>query len=154
MTWLEDVKKFHEVMGQPVLTTPTVPSIDRLLLRLRLITEEYVELLEAATGEDGGDAKAELTSAFRPENLSRNHKTDLVAVADALADLIYVINGTALEFGIPLDAVFDEVHRSNLSKLDADGRPVVLPGGKIGKSARYSRPDLAGILKAHGWSGQ
>ena len=92
-------------------------------LRLRLQREETEELAEAI--EAG----------------------DVVGVADALADLVYVAYGTAITYGIDLDAVLAEVHRSNMSKLGRDGRPVMREDGKVLKSPWYTSPDVDGVLK-------
>lgn len=72
-------------------------------------------------------------------------------IAQELADLVHVVYGTALAYGIDLDAVLDEVHRANMSKLDADGRPVVRDG-KVVKSAYFHPPDVGTVLRAQGWS--
>jgi predicted HAD superfamily Cof-like phosphohydrolase len=72
---------------------------------------------------------------------------DLVEIADALGDLVYVAYGSAVTYGIDLDAVLAEVHRSNMSKLDADGHPVLRSDGKVMKSDRYTPPDVAGVLQ-------
>jgi predicted HAD superfamily Cof-like phosphohydrolase len=71
---------------------------------------------------------------------------DLVAVADAVADLLYVVYGAALTFGIPAAEVFAEVHRSNMTKLGEDGLPIYREDGKVLKGPHYSPPDLAPIL--------
>lgn len=120
------VREFHETYGVPVQSTPLFPAHDRVRLRASLIEEEYLELCEA--------------EAVR----------DLVEVADALADMLYIIHGTALEYGIPLDAVVAEVHRSNMSKLGDDGLPVRRYDGKVLKGPNYTPPDIASILKAQG----
>jgi predicted HAD superfamily Cof-like phosphohydrolase len=70
----------------------------------------------------------------------------LIGIADALADIVYVVYGAALTYGIDLDAVLREVHRSNMSKLDSDGKPVLRADGKVLKSDRYVRPDIAAAL--------
>jgi predicted HAD superfamily Cof-like phosphohydrolase len=72
---------------------------------------------------------------------------DLVAIADALADIVYVAYGTAVTYGIDLDMVLSEVHRSNMSKLDKNGRPLIRDDGKVIKSDQYFPPDVAGVLK-------
>jgi predicted HAD superfamily Cof-like phosphohydrolase len=73
-------------------------------------------------------------------------KGDIVGIADALADIVYVAYGAAVTYGIDLDAALREVHRSNMSKLDDQGRPVYREDGKVLKSARYTPPDIAGVL--------
>jgi predicted HAD superfamily Cof-like phosphohydrolase len=71
---------------------------------------------------------------------------DLVDIADAICDLIYVLCGTAVSFGIPLDECFAEVQRSNMSKLGDDGKPIVREDGKILKGPDFSPPDLKSII--------
>ena len=92
-------------------------------LRIDLIDEEFNELIDA---ENDGD---------------------LVAVADALADLCYVINGMALQYGINLDDCFAEVHSSNMSKLGVDGKPILRNDGKILKGPNYFKPNLEQFVK-------
>lgn len=118
---LSRVREFHKAFAIPVLSAPTIPA-DRVALRLALIDEERQELTEAL--EAG----------------------DIVEVADALTDIAYLVYGTALEFGIDLDACFAEVHRSNLSKLGGDGLPIYRSDGKVLKGPAYSPPDLAMVL--------
>ncbi len=73
-------------------------------------------------------------------------RKDIADIADALADIAYVTYGAAVTYGIDLDAVLAEVHRSNMSKLGDDGRPVLREDGKVLKSARYTRPDVVSVL--------
>ncbi len=117
------VAEFHQAFGRPVQRQPTA-DIDPALARLRvnLVQEEVGEFIAAS--EQG----------------------DLIGIADALADIVYVVYGTALTYGIDLDAVLREVHRSNMSKLDSDGKPVLRPDGKVLKSDRYFPPDIASVL--------
>lgn len=117
------VDAFHRAFGLPRATEPNadIPA-DLAELRIRLLNEEAEEFAEAARAGD------------------------LVGVADALADVVYVAYGTALTYGIDLDEVLAEVHRSNMSKLDADGRPILRDDGKVVKSDRYTPPDVAGVL--------
>jgi predicted HAD superfamily Cof-like phosphohydrolase len=117
------VREFHLTYGLPVSDQPhaDLPP-DEVRLRQDLIDEELGELRRAATAGD------------------------LVGVADALADLVYVAYGTACVYGIDLDAVLDEVHASNMTKLDADGRPVRRADGKILKGPGYRPPDVARVL--------
>lgn len=122
-TNFELVGDFMEAMSQEVLHEPTIPEFNTVELRLDLIREEYEELEEAVD----------------------NH--DLVAIADALTDLLYVIYGAGHSFGIDLDACFDEVHRSNMSKLGEDGRPIKREDGKVMKGPNYFPPDLESIIK-------
>jgi phosphoribosyl-ATP pyrophosphohydrolase len=75
---------------------------------------------------------------------------DIVEVADAIADLLYVVYGAARTFGIPVREVFAEVHRSNMTKLDNNGEPVLRPDGKVMKGPNFSPPELLPILEAAG----
>ncbi len=76
---------------------------------------------------------------------------DIVGVADAIADLLYVVYGAALTFGIPVRAVFAEVHRSNMTKLGDDGIPLYREDGKVLKGPNFSPPNLLPILTAAGY---
>lgn len=118
------VKTFHEVFGLPVLDKPGFPPQERVDLRVELIREEFVEL-QMAIGQ-----------------------RDIVGVADALADLLYVTYGMAHEFGIPIDEVFEEVQASNMTKLDRDGKPIKREDGKILKGPDFMHPDIKRILDA------
>jgi predicted HAD superfamily Cof-like phosphohydrolase len=71
---------------------------------------------------------------------------DLIAIADGLADIVYIAYGTAITYGIDLDAVLAEVHRSNMTKMPADGVPVVSYDGKVVKSSTYEPPKIAEVL--------
>lgn len=135
------VREFHETYEAPINDgAPEFPE-SRLELRLGLILEETAELLDAAYGKRAGNAiRASWTYAKTLDDGER----DMVEVADALADIDYVVNGMALEFGIPHDAVVAEVHRSNLSKLGEDGRPIYREDGKVLKGPNYFEP-TAGI---------
>ena len=114
---------FHRAFNLPRNADPTLEVTAELAaLRLRLLAEEVGELDEAM------------------------QDADLVAVADALADITYVVFGTAITYGIDLEAVVREVHRSNMSKLDARGRPVMREDGKVLKSERYTPPDVNTVL--------
>jgi predicted HAD superfamily Cof-like phosphohydrolase len=96
------------------------------------------------------DAVAELRVRLLVEEVDEyaaaSRSKDLVGIADALADIVYVAYGAALTYGIDLDVVLSEVHRANMSKLDADGRPSYRSDGKVVKSPRYSPPDVKGVL--------
>ena len=115
---------FHETFDLPRQSTPNV-EIDKSLARLRiaLLAEEVDEFVDAVAA------------------------SDLVAIADALADIVYVAYGTAVTYGIDLDMVLGEVHRSNMSKLGKDGRPLIREDGKVIKSDQYSPPDIARVLE-------
>lgn len=110
------------IFNQTVLTKPEFPSQATRELRIKLIQEEVQELIEA----DGNN--------------------DLVEVADALTDILYVVYGMAHAYGIPIDKCFQEVHRSNMSKLGTDGKPVYREDGKVIKGPNYSVPDIKSVL--------
>jgi predicted HAD superfamily Cof-like phosphohydrolase len=148
----EQVVEFHTANDQPILHKPQVPADDRVRLRLALIAEEFFELIAATYGADGR-TDATKADVFAMISDVRSQDVDLVEVADALADLDYVVEGTRLEFGINGEPIADEVHRSNLSKLGADGKPVRREDGKIMKGPNYSPPDIAGELRKQGWEG-
>jgi len=117
------VAEFHKAFGLPMRQLPT-PDIGEALaeLRVALLEEEVSEFVTAS------------------------EKGDLVGIADALADITYVVYGTALTYGIDLDSVLREVHRSNMSKLDNDGMPLIRDDGKVLKSERYFPPAIASVL--------
>lgn len=127
------VQCFHEVTDTPVLSVPQFPHAERLRLRHDLIAEEVDECLSAA--ED----------------------RDMVEVADGIIDSIYVLVGMGLELGLPLEALWNEVQRSNMSKAveqpDGTFKVVRRADGKILKPEGWTPPDIAGILRAHGWKG-
>lgn len=118
-----DVYEFHRAFGVPIEPFPTIDVAPWVIpLREKLLREELGEYVDAVSAGD------------------------LVEVADGLADLVYVAYGTALSFGIDLDMVLDEVHRSNMSKLKADGTPLVRADGKVLKSDLYRPPNIAATL--------
>lgn len=136
---MRDVSAFHRAVDAPVLDKPTVPSDERVKLRGSLIQEEYLETMRSMFVEEVVDGVPTLDMRkVRPA-------VDMVALADGLADLIYVAVGCALEFGIPLDRVWAEVQRSNLDKVK-DG-VIRRFDGKILKPASWKAPDIEGCLK-------
>lgn len=138
------VRQFNRKFGVPIASVPAFPARERMNLRVRLIAEEFCEFL-AALGHFG--FKVDIDGIFYKDSKALHHH-DLIAAADGLADLQYVIEGAALEFGIPLAAVFAEVHRSNMTKT---GLPD--SGGKIAKGDGYGPPQIERILREHGWEG-
>ena len=117
---INQVSEFHKAFNVPIIDTPKLPSVQRCKLRHDLLQEEVNELYDA--------------SKFG----------DVVEVADAIIDCLYVLLGTAVEYGLSriLEKCFDEVHRSNMSKLGLDGNPVVRHDGKVLKGENYSPPNL------------
>jgi len=122
MTNFTEVGKFMESFGQEVQTSPKLPKYTVQMLRLSLILEEYTELEDA---------------------IAEGH---MEGIADALTDILYVTYGAGHAFGIDLDKCFEEVQRSNMSKLGADGKPIYRDDGKIMKGGNYSEPDLKKVL--------
>jgi predicted HAD superfamily Cof-like phosphohydrolase len=123
---MQCVLEFHEAFGLPVAASPGEAAVPAALgeLRIDLLVEEVQEFAIAA------------------------RSGDLVALADALADIVYVTYGAALTYGIDLDAVLREIHRANMSKLGPDGRPVLRADGKVLKPPTYRPPNVGAVLAA------
>ena len=140
----ELVRQFHQVYNLPIESIET-PECDRerIHMRMSLIAEEYAELTGALYGKQ---AREIIEGAQAQALAADDHTRDTVEVADALADLVYVIYGMALECGIDLDAVLHEVQASNLSKLGADGKPIYREDGKVLKGPGFFSPDIAAVL--------
>lgn len=122
---IEAVKKFHQSFGLGILEKPTANlGADKNKLRFNLMKEENEEYLEAADTDD------------------------LVEVADALGDMLYILCGTIIEHGMQykIEEVFDEIQRSNMSKLGADGKPIYREDGKVLKGPNYFKPALKEIM--------
>ena len=138
------VRRFHHVYGLPVQTDGASLERESLDMRMSLIAEEFSELVGAVYGQA---ARAEIESSYRRAVAADDGARDTVETADALADLIYVIYGMALETGIDLAAVLAEVQRSNMSKLGADGKPVYREDGKVLKGPGYFPPNVEAVLR-------
>lgn len=123
---IQQVYDFQVTYNQPIAFMPQIPSLDRCTLRQKLLQEEVTELEDAWMNGD------------------------LVEVADAITDCLYILFGTAIEFGLQNKLVecFNEVQRSNMSKLDNEGNPIFRADGKIMKGENYSPPNLAKIISA------
>ena len=119
MSNFNKVGTFMKTFGQEVKTKPAFSSDKINKLRIDLIKEELDELKEAMENKD------------------------LVEVADALTDILYVTYGTGHAFGINLDKCFDEVQNSNMSKLDENGKPIYNDAGKVMKGSKYFKPNLS-----------
>ena len=119
MTNFDKVGTFMKTFGQEVKTKPSFSTDKINKLRLDLIKEELAELTEAMNNKD------------------------LLEVADALTDILYVTYGAGHAFGINLDKCFEEVQNSNMSKLDEDGKPIYNEHGKVMKGPNYFKPDLS-----------
>ena len=123
MTNFEKVKIFMKTFGQEVKAKSSFSSDKINKLRVNLIKEELEELKIAI------DTK------------------NLIEVADALTDILYVTYGAGHAFGINLDRCFDEVQQSNMSKLDDNGNPIYNDSGKVMKGSKYFKPDLSKFIK-------
>ena len=122
MSNFNKVKAFMNTYGQDVKEKASFPDDTVVQLRVDLIEEELNELKEAIKNND------------------------IVEVADALTDILYVTYGAGHSFGVNLDKCFDEVQRSNMSKLGEDGNPIYNDSGKVMKGPNYSVPDLKKII--------
>ena len=123
MTNFEKVGTFMKTFGQEVKKKPSLSTDKINQLRLDLIEEELGELKAAM------------------------NKNDLLEVADALTDILYVTYGAGHAFGIDLDSCFNEVQNSNMSKLGLDGKPIYNESGKVMKGPNYFKPDLLKFVK-------
>lgn len=122
---IEAVKLFHEAFKIGYLESPKANlGIEKNMLRYKLMREENEEYLEAA------------------------NDNDLVEVADALGDMLYILCGTILEHGLQhkIEEVFNEIQRSNMSKLDENGEPIYREDGKVLKGPNYFKPNISVIL--------
>ncbi|REJ80592.1 MAG: hypothetical protein DWQ44_06900 [Bacteroidetes bacterium] len=123
---INKVIEFHEVFGLEYRKSPDAMLSERIIqLRHRLMAEENDEYLDAC------------------------RDNDISQIADALGDKLYILLGTIIAHGLQnkIEEVFDEIHRSNMSKLDANGKPIYREDGKIMKSDRYFLPDIKKVLE-------
>ena len=123
MTNFDSVKKFMEKFGQEVKTKPEFPSEKIVKIRYGLIKEELDEFEQA----------------LKDKNLEE--------VADSLTDILYVAYGAGHAFGIDLDKCFDEVQKSNMSKLGTNGEPIYNEAGKVMKGPKYFKPNFSKFVK-------
>lgn len=151
MTTEQRTIEFHEAFRHPVRSTPQTLCRTEALLALKLIEEEFLELAEAlfpatASVGYGEDWDVTLTDLIEESPEHYVYQPNLIEVADALADLDVVINGAGIRHGFDMQALSREVFASNMSKLDADGKPIYHPNGKIAKSDQFREPDISGAL--------
>lgn len=121
-TNFEKVENFMRAFGQEIKPAPELAEFNTAELRVELISEELDELCTAIDNDD------------------------IVEIADALTDLLYVVYGAGHAYGIDLDECFNEVHDSNMSKLGKDGKPIYREDGKVLKGPDYFAPNLADII--------
>ena len=122
MSNFQSVKKFMETFGQEIKDKTEFPNEKIVQLRYDLIKEELEELNQAIKDKD------------------------LKEVADALTDILYVTYGAGHAFGVDLNKCFDEVQRSNMSKLGSDGKPIYNENGKVMKGPNYFKPNLSKFI--------
>jgi len=122
MSNFNKVKTFMNTYGQEVKNTPEFPDSKIVQLRIDLIQEELNELKEAI------------------------NNNDIIEVADALTDILYVTYGAGHSFGVDLDSCFNEVQNSNMSKLGDDGKPIYNESGKVMKGPNYFKPNIKKII--------
>lgn len=137
------VRAFHLKYGHPVRWSPTVPADDEVRFRMKLVGEEFVEFIDACAGHSGDVSAA--TSSWREAIAEMVIALDMPAAVDAIADLMYVLEGTAAAFGVHMPPVLAEVQRANMSK-DPNG-----PDKKPVKPEGWTPPDVEGVLRAQGW---
>ena len=165
MSNTDDIREFMTVGEHPVRDVPTIdiPDWERVL-RAKLVLSEAIEFVEAmgcqVVYRDDTDGVESFCTGVGKQifALDNSHASlDLVEAADACADLRYVVIGSEITLGIPGDAVFDEVHRSNMSKFvkrDDGGFDVLFDADrKVVKPPTYSPPNIAAVLKEAGWEG-
>ena len=109
----------------------------------------YSETLKGDLGESKNMLRYNLMKEENEEYLEAVQNNDIVEIADALGDMLYILCGTIIEHGLQhkIEAVFDEIQRSNMSKLDENGLPVYREDGKVMKGANYFKPDFSEILR-------
>lgn len=142
------VREFHEVFGHHVSYDPNQkPDIKLRVLRVQMLASELVELCRAF----GVKLKIDTTKSSNEDEcvLAADDGTgayDVVEAADALGDIRYITDGGNLVCGFPGDLVLAEIHRANMSKLGADGKPVHRADGKIMKGPNYTPPNIRKVL--------
>lgn len=149
------VCEFHRTYGHPIAENGVeIPAPLTRLLRFKLLFEEVMEFGRAVgiasladkTDEEFKKALRETSDDFAVID----NVCNLIEAADALADIDYVTQGANLVFGFPAEAVAEEVHASNMSKLDENGNPILAADGKVVKGPYYRPPDIAGVLRRTG----
>jgi predicted HAD superfamily Cof-like phosphohydrolase len=156
---LETTYEFHRAFGIPIASRPSLPhaefrwyllkSIDSVLYALESLAQTARE--DAAALDDSAPSKHRLLRlSLLAEEVAEYFDAEadcrFTGIADALGDIGVICEGTALVYGIPLDAVRREIHRSNMSKLGADGAPIFREDGKVLKGPNYVEPNLGGLL--------
>ena len=138
---MELVLQFHHTYSVPIrpFSDPTL-DYERMNMRMSLIAEEFAELMGAVYGPR---ARAIIEAATAQAVAADEGERDVIEAADALADLVYVVYGMAIESGMNLDSVLAEVQASNLSKLMPDGSVKLREDGKVLKGPNFFQPNIA-----------
>ena len=138
---MELVLQFHHTYSVPIrpFSDPTL-DYERMNMRMSLIAEEFAELMGAVYGPR---ARAIIEAATAEAVATDEGERDVIEAADALADLVYVVYGMAIESGMNLDSVLAEVQASNLSKLMPDGSVKLREDGKVLKGPNFFQPNIA-----------
>lgn len=132
------VAELHEAFGAPIAWMPVIPPEARRRLRCELLLEEVFEFVKASGFT--------LVGPYGAHKLEATHEPDIVEAADGLADVRVITDGSNLEWGFPGEKLLREVHRSNMSKLGPDGRPIYRADGKVLKGPNYTPPAIKEIL--------
>ena len=146
-TNFQKVGEFMRAYEQDVHTTARFPMEKIRQLRFDLIEEELDELDVAMKKQEDLEETNDNGELSSESEFINDSQENLIEIADALTDLLYVVYGAGHAYGIDLDACFDEVQRSNMSKLDENGKAIKREDGKILKGPNYSPPNLHGIVK-------
>lgn len=152
MSTYTQVKEFHKTFGHPCPNELQKDlSPDLIKLRIKLIVEELGEYIAACMNEESNNF-LKINHLFRQVEVivdglkDGELEYDVIEAADALGDIAVVTNGAAIVSGIDLDAIIAEIHRSNMSKLGSDGKPIYREDGKILKGPGYFKPNIKEIL--------
>ncbi len=153
---IERVREFHRVFGHPDEPAPTLSTLKFRQLRVNLIATELCEFADclgvslhinspwkAKAARSSEEVRVTVVAHDLPEE-----DLDIIGAADAYGDLDYVVQGGALTFGFPAEAIGAEVHRSNMSKAGADGKPIYRADGKVLKGPNWFKPNIAAVLAA------
>ena len=149
----QQVIAFHKAMGMPGQGEgpPHVPSDERVRLRAALIAEEFFETMRSLFATDYSDSRfgrlEDAENTVKKLVFGANVKVNMAELADGLADLDYVVEGTRLEFGIDGGKVAEEVHLTNMAKA---GGPIREDGKRL-KPPGWQPPDVVGVLRRQGW---
>jgi predicted HAD superfamily Cof-like phosphohydrolase len=151
----EDVNEFMRACDQDVLDVPTIPSDRDMHLRCKLILEEAFEFVEAAgysvRQTVGSNEESSVGIDRKYLQLRKMVSPNMLEMAKELADINVVTYGAASAIGVKLSEVFEEVHESNMTKVQPDGKVIKNSYGKVQKGQSYIEPNVFSILRMQGW---